>query len=84
MLDEEPALANVRNESGATPLHVALPHPEIVQLLLERGADPDAATGATTPSLSTSPRGVRRSRRSGRCSTADRTCTAPATCTRST
>jgi ankyrin repeat protein len=40
-LDRDPELANARDEHGATALHTALPHPDAVRLLLERGADPN-------------------------------------------
>ena len=42
LLEREPELANARGDGGATALHVALPHPDAVRLLLERGADPNA------------------------------------------
>jgi catechol 2,3-dioxygenase-like lactoylglutathione lyase family enzyme len=42
LLDRQPDLANARTDDGATPLHLALPHPPGVRLLLQRGADPDA------------------------------------------
>jgi len=52
MLESDDRLANQRDESGATPLHYATlnGHRQIVQLLLERGADinsPDSQFGAT-------------------------------------
>ena len=42
LLDREPDLVRVRDERGATALHRALPHPEAVRLLLQRGADPNS------------------------------------------
>jgi len=41
ILETDDRLANLRDESGATPLHYAAMngHRQIVQLLLERGAD---------------------------------------------
>jgi ankyrin repeat protein/catechol 2,3-dioxygenase-like lactoylglutathione lyase family enzyme len=42
LLDDEPHLVNARNQHGATALHLALMHPEAINLLLERGADPNA------------------------------------------
>jgi ankyrin repeat protein/uncharacterized glyoxalase superfamily protein PhnB len=40
LLDEQPDLVRARH-SGSTGLHVAVRHPDAVQLLLERGADPN-------------------------------------------
>lgn len=42
MLDRDAGLVHKRNEDGATPLHVAVRHPDIVRVLLEHGADPNA------------------------------------------
>jgi ankyrin repeat protein len=42
LLDRAPELANARTDDGATALHLALPHPDGIRLLLERGADPNA------------------------------------------
>jgi ankyrin repeat protein len=42
LLDREPELANARTDDGVTALHLALPHPDGVRLLLERGADPNS------------------------------------------
>lgn len=42
LLDGEPSLVRARDDNGATPLHAALPHPDVVRLLLEYGADPNA------------------------------------------
>jgi dihydrofolate reductase/ankyrin repeat protein len=42
LLERDPALIHARNAGGATGLHAALPHPDAVRLLLERGADPNA------------------------------------------
>ena len=52
ILESDDRLANRRDESGATPLHYATlnGHRQIVQLLLERGADingTDSQFGAT-------------------------------------
>src|SRR2546422_7058552 len=52
ILESDERLANQRDESGATPLHYATlnGHRQIVQLLLERGADinsTDSQFGAT-------------------------------------
>jgi len=41
ILDRDPALAKVADPAGFTPLHFAAT-PEVVHLLLDRGADPDA------------------------------------------
>jgi ankyrin repeat protein len=47
MLETDDRLANLRDESGATPLHYAAMngHRQIVQLLLERGADINSTDG---------------------------------------
>jgi hypothetical protein len=47
ILDSDDRLANQRDESGATSLHYATlnGHRQIVQLLLERGADINSADG---------------------------------------
>lgn len=42
LLETDPSLTNERNAAGATGLHLAVPHPDAVKLLLERGADPNA------------------------------------------
>ena len=42
LLSDHPALAGARNASGATGLHLAVDHPTVVRLLLDRGADPNA------------------------------------------
>lgn len=42
LLDSNAHLANARTAQGATALHIALPHPDAVRLLLERGADVNA------------------------------------------
>ena len=52
IIESDDRLANQRDESGATPLHYAAlnGHRQIVQLLLERGADinsTDSQSGAT-------------------------------------
>lgn len=36
------AKVNARNKNGLTPLHLCLSHPQIVEYLLQNGADPDA------------------------------------------
>lgn len=41
MLARQPGLVHERHD-GTTALHVAVHHPDVVRLLLERGADPDA------------------------------------------
>jgi ankyrin repeat protein/uncharacterized glyoxalase superfamily protein PhnB len=40
-LDRDPGLARARND-GTTGLHLAVAHPDVVRLLLEHGADPNA------------------------------------------
>lgn len=39
LLARDPALVGERNSDGMTGLHVAVPHPEAVRILLEHGAD---------------------------------------------
>ena len=41
-LAAEPALVTSRDAGGRTGLHVAVRHPDVMRLLLARGADPDA------------------------------------------
>ena len=41
-LDEDASLVRARTEQGSTPLHLAVPHAAALQLLLDRGAEPDA------------------------------------------
>lgn len=41
-LDEDASLVRERTDQGSTPLHLAVPHSAALQLLLDRGADPDA------------------------------------------
>lgn len=47
MLDRDPATLDAHNRAGCTPLQAAVSHGrvDIVKLLLERGANPDAADG---------------------------------------
>jgi ankyrin repeat protein len=42
LIERNAGLVAARNAEGGTPLHAAVPHPDIVRLLLERGADPNA------------------------------------------
>jgi ankyrin repeat protein len=42
LLDEDPSLANERHASGSTPLHELVGYPDMVRLLLAKGADPNA------------------------------------------
>jgi ankyrin repeat protein len=42
VLDSSPGVVNARHSSGSTALHAALPWPELVRLLIERGADVNA------------------------------------------
>jgi ankyrin repeat protein len=50
LLDRDPAVANARDELGQTPLHClnaeAQHIQEIIELLLTRGANPDALDNA--------------------------------------
>ena len=41
LLDRDPGLVQARTPQGATGLHLAVGHPEVVRLLLARGADPN-------------------------------------------
>jgi ankyrin repeat protein/uncharacterized glyoxalase superfamily protein PhnB len=41
LLDRDPGLVHQKNHHGATALHVAVPHPATLRLLLARGADPN-------------------------------------------
>ena len=41
LTSRDPALARQRNQEGATGLHLAVPYPDAVRLLLEAGADPN-------------------------------------------
>jgi ankyrin repeat protein len=47
ILESEPSLANLKDQTGATPLHYAAlhGHREIVRLLVERGADINCTDG---------------------------------------
>jgi ankyrin repeat protein len=42
LLDEDPSLASERHASGSTPLHELVGYPDMVRLLLAKGADPNA------------------------------------------
>ena len=42
LLAADPSLARERHSSGSTPLHEVVAHPELVRLLLDHGADPNA------------------------------------------
>ncbi len=42
LLDQDPHLVTARSREGTTGLHLAVRHPDAVQLLLERGAYPNA------------------------------------------
>jgi ankyrin repeat protein len=42
ILDRDPTVVNARHSSGSTALHAALSWPELVRLLIERGADVNA------------------------------------------
>jgi ankyrin repeat protein len=42
LLAADPSLARERHRSGSTPLHEVVGHPELVRLLLDHGADPNA------------------------------------------
>ena len=42
LLTADPSLARERHSSGSTPLHEVVGHPELVRLLLDHGADPNA------------------------------------------
>jgi ankyrin repeat protein len=41
LLRQDPSLVHVRLDHGATGLHLAVRHPQVVQMLLQLGADPD-------------------------------------------